>query len=232
MPLVILLRHGRTAANTEGVLAGWTPGVGLDEVGRAQAAAVAERLAAAPVCRVVSSPLQRTLETASPLAERLGLHVVEEADLGECRYGAWTGRSLKDLATETLWAAVQGNPSGVTFPASPEWPGESLAAMSARAVGAIRRVDAQVAAEHGEGACWVAVSHGDVIKAVLADALGTHLDQFQRIQVDPGSVSQIRYAGGRPTVLGINGDGSAVARHAHRPAPTAPGEGVVGGGAG
>ena len=212
MPLVFLVRHGRTAANADGVLAGWTAGVGLDERGVAQADAVAQRLAGAPVCRVVASPLQRTQETASALAQQWGLPVETEEELGECRYGAWTGLPLKDLVAEPLWATIQANPSAATFPASQEFAAESIADMAARAVRAVRRIDESVAQDHGENACWVAVSHGDVIKAILADALGAHLDSFQRIQVDPASVSIVRYGAGRPLVLGLNGDGALVPR--------------------
>ena len=186
---------------------------------------------------MVASPLQRTVETATPLAEALGLAVETEAGLEECRYGAWTGRPLKDLAAEDLWQTVQRAPSAATFPPSPEHANESLAQMSARAVAAVRAHDAHVRAEHGAQAIWAAVSHGDVIKAILADALGTHLDQFQRIHVDPASVSVIRYTSGRPLVLGINGNGTDLAGLI--PPPTTEsaaaddtGDGIVGGGAG
>ena len=119
--------------------------------------------------------------------------------LTECDYGEWQGRPLKELAKEKLWKVVQGQPSAVTFPG-----GESMAAMQARVVDAVRRHDAAVEAEHGPHAVWVAVSHGDLIKAVLADALGMHLDLFQRIQVDPASISVVRYTEARPYVLATN----------------------------
>lgn len=237
MPTLLLIRHGRTTANASGTLAGHLPGIGLDEVGRTQAARLAERLSALPVCRVVASPLQRTAETATLLAQAHGLPVLTEVGLEECRYGAWTGRPLKDLAAEDLWQTVQRAPSAATFPPSPEHANESLAQMSARAIAAVRGHDAEVRGEHGAQAIWAAVSHGDVIKAILADALGTHLDQFQRIHVDPASVSVILYTTGRPLVLGINGTGTGL--EGLIPAPIAEeapaddtGDGIIGGGGG
>lgn len=211
MPTLLLIRHGRTTANAAGILAGWTSGIGLDERGREQARALGERLRELPVCRVVASPLQRTLETAEPIAAAHGIRVETTTDLGEARYGAWTGRSLAELAKEELWQTVQRAPSAAVFPPSDDFAHESLGAMSARAVAAIRTLDAEVLATHGPRAIWVAVSHGDVIKAILADALGMHLDQFQRIHVDPASVCVIRYPTGRPMVLGMNGSGTDLA---------------------
>ena len=117
-----------------------------------------------------------------------------EQGLVECAYGEWTGKSLRELSKEKLWGAVQQQPSAVRFPG-----GESMAEMSARAVGAIRSWDAKIGAEHGADAVWVAVSHGDPIKAILADALGMHLDSFQRIVVDPAAISIVRYTATRPS---------------------------------
>ena len=125
-----------------------------------------------------------------------------DKQLTECDYGDWQGRPLKDLAKEKLWKTVQAQPSAATFPG-----GESMRTMQDRAVAAIRRHDARIAAEHGDDAVWLAVSHGDVIKSILADALGTHLDLFQRIHVDPASVSVVRYSESRPFVLGTNTHG-------------------------
>lgn len=232
MPTLLLIRHGRTTANAAGTLAGWSPGIGLDEVGRDQAARLAERLAALPVCRVVASPLQRTLETAAPLASAWGLEVVQDEGVGECRYGAWTGRPLKDLAQEELWKVIQRAPSAAVFPAGDDYPHESLAAMSARAVETVRRADADVLAAYGPTAVWAAVSHGDVIKAIVADALGMHLDQFQRIVVDPASVSVIRYPVGQAMVLGVNGSGTDLEGIVPTQQEAQSDEGQVGGGAG
>ena len=128
-----------------------------------------------------------------------GLRVRTDKGITECDYGEWQGRALKDLAKEKLWKTVQSQPSAVAFPG-----GETMRNMADRAVAACRRHDAAVEAEHGADAVWVAVSHGDVIKAILADALGTHLDLFQRLHVDPASLSMIRYTESRPFVLGVN----------------------------
>jgi probable phosphomutase (TIGR03848 family) len=184
--------------------------VALDDSGRAQAEALAQRLAAVPLVAIRSSPVQRCLETAQILAAAPGPRgrqrsrppVVVDEGLSEVDYGDWTDRPLRELARESLWDAVQAHPSAVTFPS-----GESLRGMQARAVDAVRSVDAAVAAAAGDGAVWVAVSHGDVIKAVLADALGVHLDAFQRIVVDPCSVSAVRFTGLRPFVLRTNDTG-------------------------
>lgn len=201
MATVVLARHGRTTANATGVLAGRSPGVTLDEHGLAQARAAGERLTGVPVVAVVTSPLERCRRTAREIARSLPERVrpTTERGLQECDYGEWTGRDLRTLAKEPLWATVQAHPSGAIFPG-----GESMAAMAARAVEAVRRWDARVEAEHGPAAVWVAVSHGDVIKAVLADALGMHLDAFQRLVVDPASLSVVRYTPLRPFVLASN----------------------------
>jgi probable phosphomutase (TIGR03848 family) len=228
VPTVLLVRHGRTTANASGVLAGWTPGVGLDDIGRGQAEALAARIADAglAISRIVSSPLQRCQETAVLVAAKAaaGIPVGSDDRLGEARYGAWTGRKLAELAKEDLWRVVQDQPSGARFPDGEDFPGESMAAMQARALELIREVDAEVEAAFGADAIWVAVSHGDVIKAILADAAGAHLDQFQRIQVDPASVSVVRYTSRRPFLLRSNDIGGE-----HQPDD---GDAVVGGGAG
>jgi len=204
MTTVLLIRHGRTAANASGVLAGWTPGVHLDETGAAQAAALGARLAPVPVSAVVTSPLERCRETAAAvLAGRDGAAEQVDDRLGECRYGDWTGRALKDLAKDPLWKVVQAHPSAATFP-GPD--GESMRAMQARAVESVRAWNARLGAD----ATWAAVSHGDVIKAILADALGMHLDQFQRIQADPCSLAVIRYTELRPFVVRLNDTGGGV----------------------
>jgi probable phosphomutase (TIGR03848 family) len=199
VPTLLLLRHARTAANAEGGLAGRRP-VELDEVGRAQAAAVGERLRALPIAAVVTSPLDRCRQTialalpdASPAAED---------GLVECGFGAWEGQQLTTLAKDPLWAVVQRHPSAAVFPG-----GEAMSAMAARAVAAARAWDAKVAAEHGPEAIWLACSHGDVIKAIVADALGVHLDLFQRIVVDPASLTAIRYTPIRPFLLRLNDTG-------------------------
>jgi len=231
MATVILVRHGRTSANASGTLAGRTPGVRLDDVGAEQAVRTAARLAVVPLAAIVTSPLERCRDTARAIAKAHPDRpkVSTERGLTECDYGEWQGRPLRELAKEKLWKTVQTQPSAATFPG-----GESLPAMQARAVNAVRRRDAAVEEEHGAAAVWVAVTHGDIVKSILADALGMHLDLFQRIQVDPASVSIVRYTSSRPYVLATNtheGDLAWLAakpsrRRAHRAG--AP----VGGGAG
>jgi probable phosphomutase (TIGR03848 family) len=199
---VILLRHGRSTANVSGVLAGRTPGVGLDDHGQAQAEKLVDRLAELPLAAAVTSPLQRCRETLEPLLTARGLEPTVEDDLSEVDYGDWTGRKLGELGKEDLWKVVQAHPSAAVFPG-----GEGLAGMQARAVSAIRRHAARIGEEHGDKALWVACSHGDVIKAAVADALGLHLDSFQRIVIDPCSVSVISYTPTRPFVVRVNDTG-------------------------
>ncbi|SOD73868.1 probable phosphoglycerate mutase [Jatrophihabitans sp. GAS493] len=203
MSTVLLVRHGLTAM-TGPVLAGHTPGLHLDERGIKQAEAVAARIAVLPLSAIVTSPLERCVDTADAIAaaqQAAGRTVERDVDerIVECRYGDWTGQQIKDLAKEPMWKIVQGQPSAARFPG-----GESLPEVSARAVEAIREWDAKL----GPEAIWVACSHGDVIKAILADALGLHLDQFQRIVVDPCSVSLVRYTDARPYVLRANDIGA------------------------
>lgn len=199
MGTVILLRHGRSTANTAGVLAGRTPGVGLDEHGRAQAETLVERLAQLPLAAVVSSPLQRCLDTVAPLAAARQSEVTIDDRFVEVDYGEWTGRELSKLTKEPLWKVVQTHPSGAVFPG-----GEGLAALQARAVAGVREWDAKLAAEHGPEVLWLVCTHGDIIKAVLADALGVHLDGFQRIVANPCSVSAVSYTQTRPFVQRMN----------------------------
>ncbi|BCJ62929.1 phosphoglycerate mutase [Micromonospora endophytica] len=231
MATLLLLRHGRTTANADGGLAGRQP-VELDETGRTQAGAVGERLRALPLAAVVTSPLIRcrqTLELALPQASP----VLDEG-LIECGYGSWEGQPLKKLAKEPLWPVVQQHPSAAVFPE-----GESMAQMAARAVATVRAWDARLTAEQGSEAVWLACSHGDVIKAIVADALGVHLDLFQRIVVDPASVTAIRYTPLRPFLLRLNdvgGDLSGLVppprKRRRRPARPADSDAPVGGGAG
>ena len=236
MPTLILVRHGRSTANTAGVLAGRTPGVTLDERGTAQAVALPGRLAALPLAAAVTSPLERCRETLRPLLDarpELVLHTEER--ITECDYGDWSGRKLAELADEPLMEVVQRHPSAAAFPG-----GESLRAMQARAVDAVRDWNARIEAEAGDDAVYLMCSHGDIIKALVADALGLHLDLFQRIHADPCSVTAIRYTRLRPFLLrlGDTGDLTALAPHTDRSAPDArPAHGAeadatIGGGAG
>jgi probable phosphomutase (TIGR03848 family) len=228
---VLLVRHGRTTANSAGVLAGWTEGVALDEAGQAQVRALATRLAPVPVTTVVASPLQRCRETVELLLEgRDGVEVHTDDRIGEVRYGEWSGRELKALAKDPLWKVVQAHPSAMTFPGDG---GESMRDMQSRAVATVREWNARL----GENAVYVVVSHGDVIKAVLADALGMHLDQFQRIVVDPGSVSVVTYTPLRPFVIRVNDVGGDLTflvppKRGRRRRRVASSDAAIGGGAG
>lgn len=204
MPTCLLIRHGRTAANAQGVLAGTSPGVDLDDTGRDQAQQVAERLRGVRLAGLVSSPLERTRQTGEAIARVQSdnsnpVELLIDERIVECNYGDWTGRQLKKLSKEPLWKQVQGHPSAVTFPG-----GESMRAMQQRAVEAVRYWNM----EFGDKAVYALISHGDVIKAVVADALGMHLDQFQRISVDPGSMCIIEYTPLRPFVVRTNDTGS------------------------
>ncbi len=219
MRTVLLLRHAHSSANAAGVLAGRSEGVRLDETGLKQADRVAEQLAGVEIARIVSSPLERCLQTVAPLAAATGLTVEIDERLAEVDYGSWTGRALKDLAGEDLWKVVQARPSAAVFP-----DGEGLAGVSARAVAAVQ--------ELATGPVPVLIcSHGDVLKAVLADALAVHLDGFQRINVAPASLSVVRYTSTRPIVERINhtSDLSALFPAPEADKPVAPADAVVGG---
>jgi probable phosphomutase (TIGR03848 family) len=223
VPTVLLLRHGLTEA-TGSVLAGRTPGLHLDGRGQAQAAELARRLASVPLAALVTSPLERCVQTAQALV-RDGLRPQLDERFVEVGYGDWTGRPLKELARQPLWKVVQQHPSAAVFPG-----GEALAAAQTRALAAIRDWNAQL----GEQATYVVCSHADVIKSVLADALGLHLDQFQRIVVHPCSVSVVQYTPFRPFVVRMNDVGGSVADllPTKRNRRTKPADAVVGGGAG
>jgi 2,3-bisphosphoglycerate-dependent phosphoglycerate mutase len=201
MGTLLLIRHGRTDANASGILAGRTPGVVLDEVGRSSTQALSERLKDVKVSQVVSSPLERTRETASILFENV--EVALEDRLLECDYGDWQGAKLSELAVHDLWPIVQQRPDEMIFPN-----GESMHDMSARASSAAREWDAKLSAEHGDKVVWVAVSHGDIIKAICADAMGLPLRKFQSLLIEPASVSVIHYAETGSSVSKLNDTGS------------------------
>jgi probable phosphomutase (TIGR03848 family) len=204
--LVLLVRHGLTPT-TGKVLPGRAPGLHLAAKGQEQAATVAERLAAwskldsakpGRITAVYSSPLERTRETAAPIAHALGLRVQAQRGLLECDFGQWTGAELKKLAKLPEWSTVQRYPSGFRFPG-----GESFIGMQARMVTTL----SELCRKHPDQAI-VAVSHADPIKAAVADALGSHLDLFQRISVSPCSVTAITYGATGPTVLAVNSTSS------------------------
>ncbi|MDX1620964.1 MAG: MSMEG_4193 family putative phosphomutase [Nitriliruptorales bacterium] len=181
MPTLLLVRHATTVA-TGKRLGGWTPGVHLDEAGQQQAERVADHLEGLPVAAVYASPLERTQETARPIARRHGLRVRTRKDIGEVDYGAWTDKPLGQLRRRKLWKVIQQTPSRFAFP-----DGESIRGAQLRAVDAIDGL----LADHDEDEVVVAVSHADIIKAVLAFHLGMPLDTFQRLVISPASVSTI-----------------------------------------
>lgn len=219
MSTLILIRHGRSTANNDGVLAGRTPGVDLDATGAAQAVGLVARLAGVDIASLISSPLARCLQTIEPLAAAAGVDVVHDDRVIEVDYGEWTGRTLTELAEEPLWRTVQTHPAAAQFPG-----GESLAAVSARAVLAVR----EHCAAAGDSGTVVVCSHGDVIKSILADALGLHLDLFQRIVVSPGSVSVVRYGPLRPFVERVNDTGTLDSLRTPPPGLATVGEGPAG----
>ena len=199
---VLLVRHGLTAITGQ-VLSGWTPGISLDERGREQAQALAARLAPVPLDAIITSPLERCRETALAIAEgREGQAASADDRVGECQYGDWTGRPLAELAEEPLWRVVQAHPSAATFPG-----GRGVhAGHAAPRGGGGPRLERGLGAD----ATYLICSHGDVIKAIVADSLGLHLDQCQRIHADPCSLTVIRYTPLRPFLIRMNDTGGGV----------------------
>ena len=203
MGTLLLIRHGRTPANVSGILAGRLPEVFLDEVGAASAATLAQRIATVPVCQVVTSPLERTVQT-SQLVFGHGIPVAHDERLIECDYGLWQGKALAELAKDELWSIVQNTPDEMVFPK-----GEAMLAMAERAVTAVREWDSKLVEQHGDKTIWAAVSHGDVIKAICADALGIPLRKFQRIVIEPASVSVIHYNKDEVSLSKLNDTGDS-----------------------
>lgn len=208
MTTLVLVRHGRSQANADGVLAGRADGVELDDVGREQAQVLRKLLAGAGIAAAYRSPILRCAQT----SEELGFpDAVAVPGLTECDYGEWTNRKLADLTGEPLWQTIQQSPSQVRFPG-----GESMLEMRDRAVAAV----ADVVARHPEETVLL-VSHGDPIKAILSDALGQRFDDFQRLGVAPASVSIIAQAPERPPfVVCVNANTDVAALLAPRQAPT------------
>ena len=193
MMILVLIRHALNDWVGER-LAGWTPGVHLNEEGRAQASDLARRLAEAPLAAIYCSPLERALETAAPLAESRDLAVQVREDLGETRYGDWTGRALKDLREEELWPVVQVYPAGVRFPG-----GESLRETQARIVDALDAIR-----DDHAGQTVAVVSHSDPIKLAVAHYAGLPLDLFQRLTVSPASVTVFAFSRFGPRLICLN----------------------------
>ena len=197
MTILLLIRHGENDYTKTGRLAGWTPGVSLNDTGQQQARALAERLKDAPLKALYSSPLERAQETAAPLAavKKLPVRIVE--GVGEVRYGEWQGRSLKRVARTKLWRTVQSLPSAMQFPQ-----GETFRAVQSRAVEAVE----QLVLAHPKDMIAV-FSHGDVIKLLVAHYLGLPLDLFQRIMISTASVSVVRLGQGQPVLVKLNETG-------------------------
>jgi probable phosphoglycerate mutase len=195
--LLLLIRHGMNDW-VHGRLAGWTPGVHLNEQGQAQAHSLAERLAALPIDAVYSSPLERAIETAQPLAAARGLPLRIVEGVGEVRYGEWTGGELKELAKHELWPGVQFYPSGTRFPN-----GETLGEVQARAIAALDALRAQ----HPKQIIAV-ISHADLIKLVVAYYVGMHIDLFQRLVINPAALTAFGFGPMGPRLLAFNDTGS------------------------
>ena len=197
MTLLLLIRHGMNDW-VHGRLAGWTPGVHLNEQGRAQAQALAERLADLPIAAVYTSPLERAIETAQPVAAARGLPLRVIENIGEVRYGEWTGGELKELSKHELWPGVQHYPSGTRFPG-----GETLGEVQMRAVAALDALRAQHPNE-----IIAAVAHADLLKLVIAYYIGMHIDLFQRLVIDTASVTAIAFSPMGPRLMAYNYTGS------------------------
>jgi len=203
MGTLLLIRHGRTDANASGILAGRTPGVVLDEVGRETTKALSLRLKEVKVAQVVVSPLERTQETAGLLFDPSIPSTLDDR-LIECDYGTWQGLKLSELAVHELWPIVQQRPDEMIFP-----DGEAMNDMAARASASMREWDAKLVAEHGNDVVWAAVSHGDIIKAICADAMGLPLGKFQTLMIDPASVSVVHYSEQGSAVGKLNDTGES-----------------------
>lgn len=206
MTTLLLIRHATTAAT--GKRLGGRTQASLDDAGRAQAAAAAERLAGLPLKAVYASPLARTRETAELVAAPHNLEVVADEGLLEVEYGRWTDRPLKQVARTKLWPVIQARPSLVRFPE-----GETIRAAQLRAVEAIE----ELVARHRRDLI-ATVTHADVIKAVVAFYVGQPLDLFQRLHVSPASVSALQLSpGGHPMLLRFNDDGPWTADRFRKP---------------
>lgn len=202
MTQILLIRHAVNEYVKTGKLAGWTPGVHLNEEGQAQAEALGERLADAPLKRLYASPLERTMETAEAIRRHHPqLEILQHDGIGEVRYGDWEGQAIAALQNRKMWHMVQHYPSRAGFPN-----GETMREVQTRAVNAIE----ELAARHPRELVAV-VSHADLIKMILAHFLGMHLDNFQRIVVSPASISSLMLGYGRPYVGTMN-DVAHVAR--------------------
>lgn len=196
MTQLLIIRHGLNDWIGDR-LAGWTPGVHLNEEGHRQAQALAERLASLPIEAVYSSPLERAIETAEVIAAPYGLKVQVREGIGETQFGEWTGQSIEDLAKLDIWTAIQFHPSGVRFPG-----GETMREVQARAVAELE----MIREAHPEATVAV-VSHADVIKVAIAHYIGLPLDLFQRLVIQPGSLTILHCGKGIPRLIRLNDAG-------------------------
>ena len=195
MPTILLIRHGENDFVAKGRLAGRLPGVHLNENGRKQAQSLAEAFGNAPIKAIYASPLERTMETAQPIAEALGMEVILEPGLLEVDFGDWQDKTLKQLRRRKLWRIVQNSPSLTRFPQ-----GETFADAQLRIVDAIEKLSKQ----HKPKDLIVCVSHSDIIKLAVAYYLGMHIDLFQRLSVAPASISTLIIGEGWARVINYN----------------------------
>lgn len=195
MTQILLVRHAVNDFVKTGRLAGWTPGVHLNDEGKAQAEALGQRLAEAPIHNLYASPLERTMETAEAIQRHHpDLAIQSHAGIGEVRYGDWEGASIAALQSRKMWHMVQHYPSRASFPN-----GETMRGVQERAVNAVE----ELVARHPR-ALVVVVSHADLIKMVVAHYMGMHLDNFQRIVISPASITTLMLGYGRPYVVTVN----------------------------
>jgi probable phosphoglycerate mutase len=195
VPKIVLIRHAHSTANAAGVLSGQLPNVHLSKSGQEQAERLAERLGKLTIAQVQVSPMDRCSETLAPWLAKYGkgVTVTLEPNLVEVDYGKWSGKKLATLSRAKLWRKVQGQPSAVTFP-----DGESLAQMQVRAMKTVHDFFAS------DQEMTIMVSHGDVIKAIVASSMGMHLDDFQRIVIDPASVTILDFSHGQARLTLMN----------------------------
>lgn len=209
MTTLILIRHATNDWVRKGLLAGWTPGVHLNEEGRAQAQALGERLASIPLDAIYSSPLERAVETAQAVAAPHDLKVQIREVIGEVQYGEWNGQPIKKLLKQPLWASVQLYPSGTRFPQ-----GETIGEMQARVVAGLD----EIRSTH-PGGIVAAVAHADVVKAAVAFHIGLPLDLFQRLDISPASVTIVHFGRFGPRLLRLNDTGELKLERPHPKKP-------------
>ena len=201
MPKIVLIRHAHSTANAAGILSGQLPNVHLSKSGQEQAVRLAERLGKLTIAEVQLSPMDRCSETLAPWLAKYGksVTVISQPNLVEVDYGNWSGKKLATLSRAKLWRKVQGQPSAVTFPQ-----GESLAQMQVRAMKTVHDFF------ESNLELTIMVSHGDVIKSIVASSLGMHLDNFQRIVIDPASITILESSGGSIRLTRLNDSDSSV----------------------